>query len=190
MLDPSRSKSLLPDNLDTFRVATELILLSSRATDVPSSDSPASVSAMWEQMIPREKHALERPMRQELHSQRTRRHATSGGNQNKRKTGVSPGSAQKSSVPDDIQQKVDYVSAALRATYQRMEFVRLLLGEILNSCCDISHSELLNEHRTRFRRVRRRWNMEQRSKKQEHLARFQVQGIPLVQHLEAFTHWR
>ncbi|KAG6963376.1 hypothetical protein JG688_00008175, partial [Phytophthora aleatoria] len=35
-----------------------------------------------------------------------------------------------------------------------------------------------------------RWNIEQRNKKQEYLARFHVQGIPLVQHLEALTHWR
>ncbi|POM80169.1 Hypothetical protein PHPALM_2028 [Phytophthora palmivora] len=61
---------------------------------------------------------------------------------------------------------------------------------IINSRCDLSHSELLKEHRTHFRRVRRRWNIQQRTKKQEYLARFHVQGIPLVQHLESLTHWR
>ncbi|EEY64295.1 uncharacterized protein PITG_02848 [Phytophthora infestans T30-4] len=62
--------------------------------------------------------------------------------------------------------------------------------DIINSRCDLSQSELLKEHRVRFRRVRRRWNIEQRTKKKEYLARFHVQGIPLVQHLEALTHWR
>ncbi|OWZ20841.1 hypothetical protein PHMEG_0004703 [Phytophthora megakarya] len=62
--------------------------------------------------------------------------------------------------------------------------------DIINSRCDLSHSELLKEHRTRFRRVRRRWNIEQRTKKEEYLARFHVHGVPLVQHLEALTHCR
>ncbi|KAG7401747.1 hypothetical protein PHYBOEH_011036 [Phytophthora boehmeriae] len=62
--------------------------------------------------------------------------------------------------------------------------------DIINSRCDVSHSELLKEHRVRFRRTRRRWNLEQRTKNREYLARFHVQGIPLVQHLEALTHWR
>ncbi|KAF4317044.1 hypothetical protein BBO99_00008313 [Phytophthora kernoviae] len=62
--------------------------------------------------------------------------------------------------------------------------------DIINSRCDISHSELLKEHRVRFRRVRQRCNLEQRTKNREYLARFHVQGIPLVQHLEALTHWR
>ncbi|RMX68551.1 hypothetical protein DD238_005288 [Peronospora effusa] len=44
--------------------------------------------------------------------------------------------------------------------------------DIINSRCDISHLELLKEHRVRFRRVRRRWNVEQRTKKQQYLARF------------------
>ncbi|CAI5716004.1 unnamed protein product [Peronospora farinosa] len=52
--------------------------------------------------------------------------------------------------------------------------------DIINSRCDISHLELLKEHRVRFRRVRRRWNVEQRTKKQQYLARFHVQGIPLM----------
>ncbi|EGZ29715.1 hypothetical protein PHYSODRAFT_475913 [Phytophthora sojae] len=62
--------------------------------------------------------------------------------------------------------------------------------DIINSRCDVPHSDLLKEHRVRFRRVRRRWNIEQRTKNQEYLARFHVQGIPLVQHLEALTRWR
>ncbi|CAI5745711.1 unnamed protein product [Peronospora destructor] len=62
--------------------------------------------------------------------------------------------------------------------------------DIINSRCNISHLELLKEHRVHFRRVRRRWNVEQRTKKQQYLARFHVQGIPLMQHLETFNHWR
>ncbi|KAK1947493.1 putative WRKY transcription factor 19 [Phytophthora citrophthora] len=63
-------------------------------------------------------------------------------------------------------------------------------ADMINSRCDVSQSDLLKEHRVRFRRVRRRWNIAQRTKKEEYLARFHVQGIPLVQHLETLTHWR
>uniref|UniRef100_K3WTS2 WRKY19-like zinc finger domain-containing protein n=1 Tax=Globisporangium ultimum (strain ATCC 200006 / CBS 805.95 / DAOM BR144) TaxID=431595 RepID=K3WTS2_GLOUD len=51
--------------------------------------------------------------------------------------------------------------------------------DILNSRCDVSHSELLQEHRSRFRRVRRRWTTEQRIKNRAYVARFEVQGVPL-----------
>ncbi|GAB9462750.1 hypothetical protein Gpo141_00000234 [Globisporangium polare] len=62
--------------------------------------------------------------------------------------------------------------------------------DILNSRCDVSHSQLLKEHRSRFRQVRRRLTIEQRSKNRAYLDRFHVQGIPLVQHLESLSHWR
>ncbi|TMW65118.1 hypothetical protein Poli38472_009285 [Pythium oligandrum] len=54
---------------------------------------------------------------------------------------------------------------------------------IINSRSDVSHSQLLSEHRSRFRRTRRRWNIESANKQKAYLARFHVQGIPLVEHL-------
>lgn len=62
--------------------------------------------------------------------------------------------------------------------------------EIINSRCDISHSQLLKEHRSRFVRARRRWNTERAIRHKAILDSFQVQGIPLVQHLDSLSRRR
>uniref|UniRef100_H3HD33 WRKY19-like zinc finger domain-containing protein n=1 Tax=Phytophthora ramorum TaxID=164328 RepID=H3HD33_PHYRM len=148
MLDAGSSGSRpFRHDAETFRVAEELIMLSSRPPSAPAldggpNDSPSNISGFFEQM----------------------------------KTRSSRRAAHKSNDRDGANQEFAEVAPAQSA-------------DIINSRCDLSHSELLKEHRVHFRRVRRRWNNEQRTKKQEYLARFHVQGIPLVQHLEALTHW-
>ncbi|GLD99576.1 hypothetical protein PINS_up008302 [Pythium insidiosum] len=61
---------------------------------------------------------------------------------------------------------------------------------IINSRCDAPHAQLLAEHRSRFRKVRRRWNIASVNKRKAYMARFQIQGIPLVKHLESRGNWR
>ncbi|KAF1791121.1 hypothetical protein GQ600_4261 [Phytophthora cactorum] len=194
MFDTSSSGSRpLRHDAETFRVAEELIMLSSRAASASSmdrkpNDSPSNISGFFEHTAKTEKR-VPKVKAKKGRSQRCGNlmdgsivgHAewylTCVSLVSKAKTNASSsrGAAHKSSDRDGVKQELDPVASA---------------QEIINSRCDLSHSELLKEHRVRFRRVRRRWNIEQRNKKQEYLARFHVQGIPLVQHLEALTHWR
>ncbi|KAG3077379.1 hypothetical protein PC122_g13201 [Phytophthora cactorum] len=178
MFDTSSSGSRpLRHDAETFRVAEELIMLSSRAASASSmdrkpNDSPSNISGFFEHTAKTEK----RVPKVKAKKGRSQSHHPSIPLVKQAKTNASSsrGAAHKSSDRDGVKQELDPVASA----------------EIINSRCDLSHSELLKEHRVRFRRVRRRWNIEQRNKKQEYLARFHVQGIPLVQHLEALTHWR
>ncbi|KAG2785537.1 hypothetical protein PC129_g12324 [Phytophthora cactorum] len=179
MFDTSSSGSRpLRHDAETFRVAEELIMLSSRAASASSmdrkpNDSPSNISGFFEHTAKTEK----RVPKVKAKKGRSQSHHPSIPLVKQAKTNASSsrGAAHKSSDRDGVKQELDPVASA---------------QEIINSRCDLSHSELLKEHRVRFRRVRRRWNIEQRNKKQEYLARFHVQGIPLVQHLEALTHWR
>ncbi|KAG7383532.1 hypothetical protein PHYPSEUDO_003569 [Phytophthora pseudosyringae] len=178
MLDTNSSGSRpLRHDAETFRVAEELIMLSSRAassTAVKPDDSPSNISGFFEhtsRRVPKVKVKKGR-------SERGHRMPTAERKQAKSKARSPRGAAHKSSDRGDVKQEPASVASTQSAQ------------DIINSRCDTSHSELLKEHRVRFRRVRRRWNIEQRTKKQEYLARFHVQGIPLVQHLEALTHWR
>ncbi|RLN55310.1 hypothetical protein BBJ29_009099 [Phytophthora kernoviae] len=189
MLD-TNSSGLRPlrHDAETFRVAEELIMLSNHAVAAPPTslpleqkptlvtDSPSNISGFFEH-TPNE-NALSKVEVQTRAQQRNRRTSAQILTQSKAKVRPSRGAAHKSSHLDSIKQEYRQVAPEHSAQ------------DIINSRCDISHSELLKEHRVRFRRVRRRCNLEQRTKNREYLARFHVQGIPLVQHLEALTHWR
>ncbi|KAE9126943.1 hypothetical protein PF007_g5790 [Phytophthora fragariae] len=173
MVDTSRS---LRHDAETFRVAEELIMLSSRATAASplgeSGDSPSNISGLCEHTT-KKKRAPKAKVKAK--SKRSLRIPAGPLAQTKKRS--SREAAHKSSDRDGVKQNPARVAPDQSA-------------DIINSRCDVSHSELLKEHRVRFRRVRRRWNIEQRTKNQEYLARFHVQDIPLVQHLEALTHWR
>ncbi|ETN17963.1 hypothetical protein PPTG_05613 [Phytophthora nicotianae INRA-310] len=181
MLDTNNSGSrALGHDAETFRVAEELIMLSSRAApaspmDEKPNDSPSNISGFFEHTTEAEKQVAKARVK----SGRSQRIDYPSPLQTKSKIKACSfrGAAHKSSDRDDVKQEFGPVASTQSA-------------DIINSRCDLTHSELLKEHRVRFRRVRRRWNIEQRTKKQEYLARFHVQGIPLVQHLEALTHWR
>ncbi|KAG1711411.1 hypothetical protein DVH05_008663 [Phytophthora capsici] len=181
MLDTNRSGSKpIRHDAETFRVAKELIMLSSRAASTCSSeekpnDSPSNISGFFDHMEKVEKRVLK--VKVKARANRSHRTATSLDKQKKTK-------AKKRSSRGATLEGTDRNDGKTKPTpYQSAQ-------DIINSRCDLSQSDLLKEHRVRFRRVRRRWNIEQRTKKEEYLARFQVQGIPLVQHLEALTHWR
>ncbi|KAG6617137.1 WRKY transcription factor 19 [Phytophthora cinnamomi] len=171
MLDSSRHDA------ETFRVAEELIMLSSRAAAASplgeSGDSPSNISGFCEH---RTKGKRTPKVKVKARAKRSLRTPAAPSAQKVKKRS-SRGVAHKSSDRDSTKQESAQVAPDQSA-------------DIINSRCDVSLSELLKEHRVRFRRVRRRWNIEQRTKNQEYLARFHVQGIPLVQHLEALTHWR
>ncbi|KAL3674823.1 hypothetical protein V7S43_000750 [Phytophthora oleae] len=184
MLD-TNSSGLRPLRHDpeTFRVAEELIMLSSRAALTSSieekpNDSPSNISGFFDHIEKVEKRVPK--VKVKARSNRSHRTTTSLDKQKKTKakTRSSRGAVHKTSDRNDGKLKPARVLPNQSAQ------------DIINSRCDLSQSELLKEHRVRFRRVRRRWNIAQRTKKEEYLARFQVQGIPLVQHLEALTHWR
>eukprot|EP00644_Phytophthora_capsici_P013479 jgi/Phyca11/534908/estExt2_fgenesh1_pg.C_PHYCAscaffold_290077 len=135
MLDTNRSGSKpIRHDAETFRVAKELIMLSSRAASTCSSeekpnDSPSNISGFFDHMEKVEKRVL----------------------------------------------KVKVKARANRSHRTATSLDKQVLRNIINSRCDLSQSDLLKEHRVRFRRVRRRWNIEQRTKKEEYLARFQRQ---------------
>ncbi|KAF4136535.1 hypothetical protein GN958_ATG14210 [Phytophthora infestans] len=182
MLDTSSCGSK-PLDAETFRVAEELIMLSNRAAsassmDEKSNDSPSNISGFFDYTPKSKKQVAKVTQVKKGRSQRNQYPLPLLSKKAKTKARSSRGAAHKSSDRDGVKQEPVLVPSVQSAQ------------DIINSRCDLSQSELLKEHRVRFRRVRRRWNIEQRTKKKEYLARFHVQGIPLVQHLEALTHWR
>ncbi|KAJ8524379.1 hypothetical protein ON010_g16739 [Phytophthora cinnamomi] len=147
MLDSSRHDA------ETFRVAEELIMLSSRAAAASplgeSGDSPSNISGFCEHVrkedIRLETFREEMGHRFEDKGEEDAQGEGEGTSQEKVKKRSSRGVAHKSSDRDSTKQESAQVAPDQSAQ------------DIINSRCDVSLSELLKEHRVRFRRVRRRY---------------------------------